>query len=459
MKPVFWVILLLAAVSVSAQVDTRVKAPETPAATPTSKDADDSSSSTTEQSQERLPALSGLEVLRSDLGRDELSISGQVSEFADSHARHIGQASGFGAVSQFGALMQLRHTWGRAVAIAEYSGGFAEGSRGSSEVQNYHEAGFTQTFTGGRWRFLGGAHFTYLPESGFGFNAFRAVPDANAALDPHVQPAQTVFTRSLTQFNETFATEVEYGLNRLSSITMFGTYGRRVFDGTIPLNSPTLLNSTETGAAFGYNHIVNSRNSIAVSYAYGQFDFDRAAGQLRTHSAQFFYARRLNRKLNYKLSAGPQLRMFQTIAKSSVDVIMAGSAELEYQMGRTQLDLAYLRQTTGGSGVLAGSLVNQVAMNAGRQLGRLWRGSASISYARTASLDGLTLFAGQAYDAVYATGRVDRHLTRTLDVFLSYGVQVQSSQTHVSGAGALFPTRHLIVTGLVVHPRPLLLRR
>ncbi|HET6840968.1 MAG TPA: hypothetical protein VFK06_04670 [Candidatus Angelobacter sp.] len=455
MKRPILISLLLIACCAGAQIDTRVvtapvntKDPDKANSSDNNSDKDKDKGEESERSRDRQPALSGLETLRRDIGHDTLSFSGQLSGLADSNARQTNLDPSVGVFSQFGGLVQFQHTARSGVTTAEYSGGSTAGGSALGQEQSYQEVGATQTLSIGRWHLLGGGHFTYLPESAFGFNSVRAVPDANAAANAGT--GQTIFTQAGTQINRALLAQGDLNLNRFSSITMLATYQRQTFD------NQGLLNTSEIDARFGYNRILSSRRSVAVAYSFGQFDFDNTTARLQTHSIQFFLSQKLSQNTSFKVSLGPQIMVSQGSVAAGTGVTLSGNAELDYKLGRTQLDFSYSRQTTGGSGVFTGSLVNQVMVLADRRINRIWDVSTSVSYAHTGSLEGITTFAAQTFDAVYATSRVNLRLTRNLDAFLSYGIQVQGFQTQAPSV--TYPARHLAVIGLMFHPRPLLLR-
>ncbi len=450
MKLLTLITLLLAGSALYAQVDTRINAAGSTAPDAVnSKDPAPAVDSNAAAEPERTPFLSSLEAVKRDYSPDALSVAAQFSEFADSTAHQTPQGPGFGMISQFGTQMQFQRTWRHASLLAGYSGGFSPGPR-SSTAQNYQEVGLTQMFTYGRWHFLAGGRFTYLPESGFGFNAFRSILDVNLSLNPRVTPSQSVFTQPTTQFDEIGMAQADYSLSRLSSIVVFATYNRQTFD------SHALFGNNELSTTLSYNHVLNARSSVAASYSFGEFGFDSTPLQFQTHSVQLFYGRRLSPQISLQLSAGPQLRTLQnTVVNAGIDAVIVGSADLDFQFKHTHLGLGYSRQTSGGSGVLAGSLVDQVTASADRDLSRYWHGAASLSYAHTGSLDEFNSLARQRFNSVYAAVRLERNFGRNTAGFISYGVQIQNSSSAASDL--LFPSRQLVTLGLIFRPRSLLL--
>lgn len=450
MKILFAIMLLAGTGILNAQIDTRVNAPPPPAvATGAQEDANAAPQDV--KSPQQQPALSGLELFDENALHDQLSFSGQISGIADSRSRQTPDGAHFGFASQVGGQARFEHNWRQSSILADYSGGISTGDQSANLGQNYEELGLTQLLWRGRWHFMAGGHFTYLPESDFGFNVFRSIPDVTATLNGSAVPSRTVFTQPTVQLHESAVSEVDYLLDRLSSISIYGVYSRQSFD------SRDLLDSNQINATFGYNHILNPRDSIAVSYSFGQFDFDNTSAQLQTHSIQLFYAHRLGRKMGIKISAGPQLRSFQHVNGNNLGIhaAVAGSAELDYQLRRTHLNFGYLRQTTSGSGVLVGSLVDQVSMSADRQLNKAWHGALSMAYARTSHLESFMPAPQQRFDAAYAVIKLDRRLGRTVEGFISYGVQIQNTPNGASNLA--YYTRHLVTIGFLFHPRSLLM--
>ena len=459
MKFIYIITLLAATGVLHAQIDTRVNPPKpAPATTQATDEATDKTDEAAgdakgpQQPSEQQPVLSGLEVFQDNARNDQLSFSGQISEFADSHARTTADGAHFGLTSQFGGQVKFEHSWRQSSLTADYSGGISTGDRGSNLGQNYQEVGVTQLLLRGHWRLMAGGHFTYLPESAFGYNVLRSIPDATATLKSTAILTQTVFTRPSVQLHETVVSEADYMVDHLSSISMYGTYTRQSCD------SPGLLNSNQVNATFGYNRSLNPRDSIALTYSFGRFNFDNPSDELQTHTIEFFYAHRISANLGLKVSIGPQLRSFQHISGTDpgIPATVVGSAELDYQLRRTYLNVGYLRETTSGSGVLVGSLVDQVSVNADRQLSKLWHASVSMAYAHTSELESFSTGPKQTFNAAYALVSINRRLGPNVETFFSYGLQVQNSPAGASSPG--YFNRHMITIGLLFHPRAWVMR-
>src|SRR5260221_6173384 len=111
----FPLLLLLIAIAVQAQVDTRVNS--TAAATA----ADDKTSAADQgaNASDRRPALSGLEVRDDRVQHDQLAISGQISGLADNGSPGASQRTHFGATSQAGGQITMQHSWREASLLAE----------------------------------------------------------------------------------------------------------------------------------------------------------------------------------------------------------------------------------------------------------------------------------------------------------------------------------------------------
>src|SRR5947209_4905709 len=395
MRTLTFISLLLAASFLQAQIDTRIDAPASSASAATTPGTDKTSDSENTKASQQMPSLAGLQAEGGSETTDEFSLAGQVVGFADSRARQTAQGSQFGYASQVGGQVKFRHTWGQVSFLTQYAGGVSTGDT-ANLGQNYQEVGVTQLYWHGRWHFMAGGHFTYLPESNFGFNVFRSIPDANASLNSAGLPGQTVFTQPTTQMHETAVSEVDYQLGRLSSLTIYGIFSRQSFD------NRNLLNTNQIDLTVAYNHALNRRDAMAVSYSFSEFDFDNTQAQLLTHSIQFFFQHRLGPRFGLKLSAGPQIRDFQNIAgeRTGLRVAMAGSADLDVQLKKTHIDLGYLRQTTSGSGVLVGALVDQFSISADRRLGRALHGALSMAYAHTSRIESFPAALQQSYIAL-----------------------------------------------------------
>lgn len=451
MKTLIVTTILLATGMAAAQIDSRVNAPGTPAAVPATPGNSPQAETQESGQQNRSSALSALDIIENDSGRDQLFITGQFSEYLDSTAQHTTGGDGFGAASEIAGRVQLNRVWQNSSLVLDYTGGFGQGGRDSGLTQDYQEIGVVQMFNHRRWYFLAGGHLTHLPESSFGFNAFRSIPDVNATLDPRITTPQSLFTQPTTQLNETFVAQADYALSHRSSISASINYGRLTFD------NQDLLDSSQVSTSFGYNHILSVRDSVALSYIFSQFNFEEVAPRVQTHDIQFIYRRRLPHRMGLKVSVGPEIRNFQhTLPDPGLQTSITGSAELGWQVGRTELSVGYIRQTNAGSGVLVGSLMDLVSLNADRRFARVWHAIGSVGYAHTGSLEGFAALGRQSFNSGYASIRIERDITRSMTGFMSYSLQAQGAQGDV--AGLTYPTRHLIIFGFVFRARPVMLR-
>jgi len=101
--------------------------------------------------------------------------------------------------------------------------------------------------------------------------------------------------------------DIVQGLSPRSTVTVAGGY-----DFTNYLNKSSaqfpIINSQQTTAQAGYNHLLSRKDQIGVQYAFQEFHFPRAgSGSVNAHVWHALYGHRVTGRLNFTIAGGPQL--------------------------------------------------------------------------------------------------------------------------------------------------------
>lgn len=374
-----------------------------------------------------------------------------------------GGGNGWASTSYVGGDLSLMQNWRRSQLGLNYSGGGNFSSDAGTRDGFFHQFGATQTFNWQRWQLTILDQFSYLPTSQFGFGAGTglSIPGVGGSLAPGLpglQPGlssgQTVFTSTGPQYNNSFATQVNYMLTSRSSITIGGVYGILRFTEPGSVESDTaLLNA-------GYNYQITRADTVGLVYRFATYHFLGNPQAIGDHVAQIAYGRKLTGRLALQLSGGVDVPSFRvTVGTRRQQVNGAGSANLNYAFARGSASLGYSHGTTGGSGVFAGATTDGIQTSVRRQLTRVWSGNASSGFARNRDLGTLRSTPGRTYNTLYVGAGASRPMGRNANFSLAYTAYIETSNQSICTGTTCQTnyTTHQIDVGFSWHARPFVL--
>jgi len=224
-------------------------------------------------------------------------------------------------------------------------------------------------------------------------------------------------------------------------------------------NSGNLDSDTITGGV-GYNRKLSKADTIGLFYNFSAFHFSGNPQAFDSDSMGLAYGRKLTGKLALQLSGGAQIndfRISESASNSRSVVAGFGSANLAYGLRNGNVSLAYSHGLTDGSGVLVGSQTDQISLNAGRRLARVWNGFANLGYSRNSSLGSGPSSA--IYNDWFLGAGVSRPFGRSTIFALAYTTNFQrADQAACTGAACADFTQQMITLSLQWHARPFVLR-
>ena len=341
-----------------------------------------------------------------------------------------------------------------------------ESSLGTNPLTNgmIHRAGFTQILAWERWKLLLDDRLLYLPESAFGFGGFGGLGSfgggsggsylADApALNPTLEPNQTILTGRSERLSNVVATQAEYRPGARSALTVTGTYGTLFF-----LNSP-LMDNRYWALLAGYNFALSRRDVLAITYGHYLYQLGVGNREILNRGFQLAYGRKITGRLSLELSGGP---MANDIAKplggSVLRSFWTTYDSLQYRFRKGSVGISFRRQMTGGSGLLLGAESRVAELSAGRQFWRTVYASLNLGHAYNQSLTQESSASRRTkYEAWQGGAMLSRELGQHMSLYVNYHVQRQISNDPLcfgDNCGTV-RLRHLGGIGINWHGRPM----
>jgi len=312
----------------------------------------------------------------------------------------------------------------------------------------------------------------YLPASAFGYGGFGTVLSTGGlpALQGTFTPDQSILTARGQRISNSFVTQVDASLTPRSTVTFLGSYG------LLHYLDQNLIDSHDVIFQTGYNYLLSRKDTIAVLYRFDGFRYTSGVSQsIDSHSVQLSYARRVTGRLVFQVAAGPAIT-FSRLPISGSQGVSTGTAQTgatasktrdifgdvnvsaTYQLRRAVLGLYYDHGVSGGSGVLAGAVTDNLSVNGTRQISRATTGTLTGGYSRNkgpALATTFTSLTNQTYNYWFAGANLSRSWGRSMNVSMIYQLQYQDSNSQFCitlPCGTSF-VHHVISFELGWHPR------
>ena len=384
---------------------------------------------------------------------------------ADSNAQQVGQGQDWGTWISGTAGADVHRVSGISNMTLSYAGGgmYSTGNNnlGTGVTQ---ELSFADKVTYRRSIFSVFDQTSYLPQSSFGFGGLGVqLPTSGTTTNLEFNPGQSALTGWGQTLNNSTALELDELLTPRSSLSFSGGYSLlHYFDSD-------LFNYGMVNARAGYNYQVTQRNSLAISYTFGDSRYSDLNESLGEHTLQASFGRVVNGKLSFQVGAGPQVVVPHSspmavgipggfALPAQPQILWSLDTSLQYQQRRYGMGLSYSHGVGGGSGVLVGGKMDMVSGSLTRQMSRTFSSGFTAGYSRTAGLPGSGAAANQLYDYWFGGINLTRPIGETFGLTVGYQVQYQRS----NAAQCIGPTCgtnvlvHMVSVGLGWHQRPLL---
>jgi hypothetical protein len=343
------------------------------------------------------------------------------------------QSSGYGssgsfAYNFFGANFSLLQARRQSRFALNYSGGgYTETNTGGGWFQGISLA---QSFNFKRWEFQIQDNFSYLPQSGFGFGGGTnlGTPGVGGPIGPSLPginngylPNQSLYGGLGPQYYNVGILQGTYSLSARSEITASGAYGILNFINSGYVDTHSFFTS------LGYSYMVSPKDSIGVIYQFGSYHFPGDPQAYGNQIISLAYSRKITGRVAFSLYGGPQYTSFRIpIGTASSRLGGYASASLSYALKNGGLSANFLHGLTGGGGLLTGSILDQVSLDATHKLTRVWDGHVNLGYSQNAAVKGSSTAGNANYSSWYVGGGVGRPLGRYISFDAAYTASIST---------------------------------
>jgi hypothetical protein len=350
--------------------------------------------------------------------------------------------------------LSLVKSWRRSQLIVNYSGGgflTTDSSQGNGYYQTF---AVSQSFEWDRWVVQILDHYSYLPQSQFGFGSGTDLGVAGVgsfgptipSLGSSFVPNQSIYSSIGPRTSNVGAAQVSYSTSPRGSITASGSYGLLSF------TDPGSIGSRTATASLGYNYLLTRESTIGLVYRFSSFQYPGEPQAFGSNVIAVAYSRKLTGRFALLLNAGPQFVHFRVpIGGQSSSVGASVAASLEYGFKNGSLTGSYVHGLSGGSGVYTGSTVDQVTFLGSHKLSRFWTGHANLGFADNRTV-GVSTPNGQpsSYKSLYLGGGANRPIGPNVNLDLAYSTNI----TRTGQTTGSYPTTQYITISLRWHARP-----
>ena len=333
-----------------------------------------------------------------------------------------------------------------------YSGGFLFTAGQSTQnyipaVSTFQNLTLTQAFNSRLWNLVFSDSVRYLPESPV--NNFSGIFGAGTIGLPVIGPfpGQSILTR----YGQRVMNTADVSLGRqLTGSTTLHVGGSSSLERFVD-NSGGLDYDQYSGTA-GVTHRINALTSAGGTYTYSQFTYPTVNVSFTTQTAQANYSRQWTRKISTALAGGPLITRSSVFGARHSSISFGGNADLAYTGEVSSAAIMYSRGVRSGSGVVAGTVSDDVSAHYMRKLSRLSSVNSLVSYTRNNSLAVLntTPF---SISTVVASVQGTRAFARYFSAYADYNIQKQlTNGFNTTSSNAFNGLSQLVGVGITYSP-------
>jgi hypothetical protein len=305
-----------------------------------------------------------------------------------------------------------------------YSGGYLASESSQLPSSWFHNLALSQSYRTRTWNFVLADTASYLPESPVGgLSGIAGVGDLGVApVQVGVYEGPGILTSYAQRVSNMVSGSAERNLTGNISLTGTGSYSIQRF---LTNAADATNDSNEVDAGSGIRDRLDARNTIAANYSYMQYTYVGQSLSFVTNAVNFEYIRNFSPRLTLNSTLGPEWTASSVLTATAVN--LAAAITLTYTGRRDSASLAYTRGTNSGSGVVEGTLSDNIGITARRSFNRVWAGSTNVSYTHSASLQN-SLLLPYTIQSVTSSAQISRAISRYVSSYASYTLQRQTTE-------------------------------
>jgi hypothetical protein len=339
---------------------------------------------------------------------------------------------------------------------AVFSGGYSWGMSNEPSY-GFVSLGVSQVINAGRWNFLVSDSLSYLPNTATtGLSGIPGVGDLGITpVQVGPDTGQGILSNYSNRVSNTVSGSLQRQITGKTSINGSGTYNVLHFlDNTgSALNSG--LDTSMVSGGGGISHQVNARNTWGGNYSYANNsfpgdNFGLPVQDFTSQTASLMYSHKFSRRVSVTLNGGPQWSS-EDSSGSPQSLSLYANVSGEYAGRFSSASLAYVRSTSGGYGVVGGSLSDSVSFGADRRFARVWSASLTAAYSRNSSLPSQSV-TPYMFNTTVGSVQISRAIMRSLSAYASYTGESQSGTSSPVAVDVFNGVTQVLGFGLTYSP-------
>ncbi|MBS1815520.1 MAG: hypothetical protein JSS87_11640 [Acidobacteria bacterium] len=349
-----------------------------------------------------------------------------------------------------------------------YSGGYIFGNQSNQPGGMFQNFGISQVVNARHVSFIAADMVSYLPAApAFGLSGVPGVGDVGTPpIGMGDIPVQSIFTNYGSRVTNAISLGVSPKLTAATSLNLYGAY-------TIQRFLDVGQDNDDIEGSASLSHRMDARNTTGLGYTYSRFRYQDSPGSIllpgtgpasmNAQGVNLQYQHLFTRKLTFNIAAGPQWIDSGTQLAIPPRTTLFASTSLQYSGKLSSAMVSYSRGANPGSGVLLGTISDNVNFTGQHTFSRSWSGGFSVNYGHASSL-GVAAGDHTGIDSFYAGVQATRRLGEHFSGYASYNLQRQAIGqapliATTSPLNAFNGTGHILGFGITFIPNPLHLRR
>jgi hypothetical protein len=371
-------------------------------------------------------------MLTPTLGTPEVQHSYLVTgaQFASSVESNGNGGSGWYDYNYVAANVSLLEAWSRSKLVVNYTGGGYFASESNLGNGAFQQVSLAETINLNRLKIQIADSFAYSPQSmyGFGGGTNLGVPGVGGSLGPVSPGIGNSFTPNASlygglgpQYSNIGIVQGTYSFTPRGSMTVSAGYG------ILNFINPGFVDTDSLFTTVGYNYLLSPKNTIGAFYEFGSYHFPGDSQAYGSQTASLAFSRKVTGRLALTLSAGPEYNSFRIpYGTSSSQLGWYASGSVGYRLEKGGLSASYVHGLSGGGGLLVGSTLDQVNLNASRNLTQAWTGHLNFGFANNKSILTSSTIFSPSYRSWYVGGGVSRRFGRSVTFGLAYTASIST---------------------------------